>query len=249
MPHMTYPHDTMENLKIQHFKPERMSDWAAFWSVQWLFMMIYLMSGFYFRPMNEMKWLRRTFLMETISLIPGMVGSICRYLRTLRLMKRDRGWIHHLLEESDNERFHFFTFLTLYEPGIWMRVFVIFQQATFATLYFIAYLISPRFCHKFHGYLEEAAFKNYTMILHDIDRKGGPLSHWKDRPAGKDAVEYYRFDHTATMRDLVLAIRADEACHQESNHFLGEVEKSCDVEDEKIRIYHDKNEARLKNSV
>ena len=91
--------------------------------------------------------------METISLIPGMVGSICRYLRTLRLMKRDRGWIHHLLEESDNERFHFFTMLTLYEPGVLMRFFVVMQQAMFATLYFIAYLISPRFCHKFHGYL------------------------------------------------------------------------------------------------
>jgi len=51
------------------------------------------------------------------------------------------------------------------------------------------------------------------------------------------------------MRDLVLAIRADEACHQESNHFFGEVDKSMDIEEEKIRIYHDKNEARLKNSV
>jgi hypothetical protein len=139
--------------------------------------------------------------------------------------------------------------LTLYEPGVLMRFFVVMQQAMFATLYFIAYLISPRFCHKFHGYLEEAAFKNYTMILRDIDRKGGPLSHWKERPAGKDAVDYYRFDHTATLRDLMLAIRADEACHQESNHFLGEVNRSCDVEEEKIRIYHDKNEARLKNSV
>jgi ubiquinol oxidase len=94
---MTYPHDTMENLKIQHFKPEKMADWAAFWAVQWLMLMINLMSGFYFGPMTEIKWLRRTFLMETVSLIPGMVGSICRYLRTLRMMKRDRGWIHHLL--------------------------------------------------------------------------------------------------------------------------------------------------------
>ncbi len=40
--------------------------------------------------------------METISMIPGMVGTICRYFRTLRLMKKDKGWIHHLIEESDN---------------------------------------------------------------------------------------------------------------------------------------------------
>ena len=47
------------------------------------------------------------------------------------------------------------------------------------------------------------------MMIQDMDRKGGPLSHWKGKPAGPDAVDYYRFDHTATMRDLILAIRAD----------------------------------------
>lgn len=52
------------------------------------------------------------------------------------------------------------------------------------------------------------------MILHDIDRKGGSLAHWKDKAVGKDIIDYYRFDHTATMRDFVLAVRADETCHQ-----------------------------------
>jgi hypothetical protein len=88
----------METLKIQHFKPERFSDWAAFWSVQSLIMMVNIMSGYILLPMTEMKWLRRTLLMETISAIPGMVASICRYLRSLRLMRKDKGWIHHLLE-------------------------------------------------------------------------------------------------------------------------------------------------------
>ena len=130
-----------------------------------------------------------------------------------------------------------------------MRVFILMQQVAFTMMFFIAYLISPRFCHKFVGYLEEGAFKNYTMILQDIDRKGGILNHWRDRPAGKDTIDYYRFDQTATMRDLILAIRADETCHQESNHFFAEVDKGADIEQEKVRIYHDQNEARLKNSV
>lgn len=66
-------------------------------------------------------------------------------------------------------------------------------------------------------------------MLNDIDRKAGVLSHWKDKAAGKDAVDYYRFDHTATMRDLILAIRADETCHQESNHFFAEVDRNADI--------------------
>ncbi len=136
-------------------------------------------------PMTEMKWLRRTLLLETIGMIPGFVASICRFLRGLRLMRKDKGWIHHLLEESDNERFHFFTFLTLVEPSVFMRIFMLMQEVAFTTVFFIAYLISPRYCHKFHGYLEEAAFKNYTMMLQDMDRKGGCLAHWKERAAGK----------------------------------------------------------------
>lgn len=97
MPHLTYPHDTMETLKIQHFKPEKLADWAAFWAVQYVIFMVNLASGFMFGPMTEKKWVRRTLLMETTSLLPGMVGSICRYLKILQLMKKDKGWIHHLV--------------------------------------------------------------------------------------------------------------------------------------------------------
>jgi len=52
MPHLTYPHDTMETLKIQHFKPEKITDWAAFWSVQMVIMMVNFMSGYFFLPMT-----------------------------------------------------------------------------------------------------------------------------------------------------------------------------------------------------
>ena len=102
MSHMTYPHDSMETLKIQHFKPERFSDWLAFWTIQWMITVVNLFSGYYFGPMTESKWVARSLLIETVSVIPGTVGSICRYLRSLRLMKKDKGWIHHMIEEADN---------------------------------------------------------------------------------------------------------------------------------------------------
>ena len=35
----------------------------------------------------------------------------------------------------------------------------------FVTLFWIAYAISPRFCHRFVGYLEEEAVKTYTLCL------------------------------------------------------------------------------------
>lgn len=35
-----------------------------------------------------------------------MVGGTLRHLRSMRLLKRDGGWIHSLLEEAENERMH-----------------------------------------------------------------------------------------------------------------------------------------------
>jgi hypothetical protein len=31
-----------------------------------------------------------------------MVGGMARHLKSLRILERDKGWIHHLLEEADN---------------------------------------------------------------------------------------------------------------------------------------------------
>jgi len=33
------------------------------------------------------------------------------------------------------------------------------------TMFWVAYMISPRFCHRFVGYLEEEAVKTYTLCL------------------------------------------------------------------------------------
>ena len=35
----------------------------------------------------------------------------------------------------------------------------------FVSMFWLAYFVSPRFCHKFVGYLEEEAVKTYTHCL------------------------------------------------------------------------------------
>ena len=37
-------------------------------------------------------------------------------------MREDKGWIHHLLEEAENERMHLFTFLSMKKPGFFFNV-------------------------------------------------------------------------------------------------------------------------------
>ena len=83
--------------------------------------------------------------------VPGMVGGMLRHLRSLRDMKRDHGWIHTLLEEAENERMHLLTFLQLRQPGLFFRLFVLGAQGVFFNFYFVAYLLSPKFCHRFVG--------------------------------------------------------------------------------------------------
>lgn len=95
--------------------------------------------------------------------------------------------------------------------------------------FFISYLLNPRFCHKFVGYLEEEAVKTYTSMLKDIDSETGVLHNWGKIPAPKEAIEYYHLEQEATYRDVVMCIRADEACHRETNHFLSEVDFSFDI--------------------
>ncbi len=44
-------------------------------------------------------------------------AGMLRHLHSLRLMRLDKGWIHTLLEEAENERMHLLTFMQLRQPG------------------------------------------------------------------------------------------------------------------------------------
>ena len=50
-----------------------------------------------------------------------VVASMVRHFESLRLMRRDNGWIHSLLAEAENERMHLLTFLELKRPGALMH--------------------------------------------------------------------------------------------------------------------------------
>ena len=115
--------------------------------------------------MDERKWLDRLVFLETVAGIPGMVGGMHRHMRSLRTLEEDRGWIHHLLQEAENERMHLFFFLTLRNPGLFFRAAITTTQLlAFATI-FTVYAISPTLCHRGVGYLEEEAVHTYTLLI------------------------------------------------------------------------------------
>ena len=144
-----------------------------------------------------------------------MVGAMHRHLRSLRDMRRDGGRIHTLLEESENERMHLLTFLQLKQPSLLFRFNVIATQGVFLALYSLFYAISERHCHAFVEFLETEAVKTYTHAISDYDQ--GRIPEWKDLAAPAIAKKYWRLKEGATFRDVLLNVRADEACHQHVN--------------------------------
>lgn len=179
--------------------------------------------------MSEQKWLIRFIFLESVAGVPGMIAGMLRHLHSLRRLQRDNGWIETLLEEAYNERMHLLTFLKMSEPGWFMRVMILGAQGVFFNSMFLSYLISPRTCHRFVGYLEEEAVLTYTLAVQDVEN--GHLPKWSD-PNFKIpdlAVEYWQMpEGKRTMKDLLLYIRADEAKHREVNHTLGNLKQQTD---------------------
>ena len=134
--------------------------------------------------------------------------------------------IETLLEEAYNERMHLLTFLKIAEPGWFMKFMILGAQGVFFNGFFISYLLSPRTCHRFVGYLEEEAVYTYSRIIREIE--AGNLPKWSD-PSFQIpdiAVNYWKMpEGKRTMRDLMLYVRADEAKHREVNHTLGNLEQ------------------------
>lgn len=205
--HPVYEKEYVESIKPFHRQPKTFHDYTGYYGVQILRKTFDLITG-YGNNMTADKWLTRFLFLETVAGVPGMVGAMLRHLRSLRTMRRDNGWIHTLLEEAENERMHLLTFMQMRNPGFFFRTSVIGTQGIFLSFYTLFYAISPRHCHAFVSYLEEEAVKTYTHAISDLD--SGKVPEWKNMVAPDIACKYWRLEKGASMRDLLLAVRADE---------------------------------------
>ena len=155
----------------------------------------------------------RAVVLETVAAVPGMVAGDLQHLRALRRMESDRGWIRTLLEEAENERMHLMTFVHIAQPSAFERLQILLAQGIFYNLFFLIYLCSPKTAHRIVGYFEEEAVYSYTEYLAGIDDG----SH-ENVPAPKIAIDYWKLPPESRLRDVILAVRADEAHHRDVNH-------------------------------
>ncbi len=159
------------------------------------------------------KYGHRAIVLETVAAVPGMVGAMFQHLHCLRWMRDDEGWIRTLMEEAENERMHLMTFIEIAKPTWFERMVILLAQAVFIVGFSILYLVSSRTAHRVVGYFEEEAVTSYTLYLQEIDEGRSP-----NVPAPAIAKHYWKMADDATLRDVVLVVRQDEAHHRDVNH-------------------------------
>ena len=155
----------------------------------------------------------RAVVLETVAGVPGMVAGVVHHLRSLRKMKDDDGMIKELLDEAENERMHLMTFIEIAKPSKLERFLILLAQISFGLFYTLLYIFFKKTAHRMIGYFEEEAVTSYTEYLNEID--SGTIMN---RPAPKIAIDYWNLGSDASLRDVVLAVRADEAGHRDKNH-------------------------------
>lgn len=67
-------------------------------------------------------------------------------------------------------------------------------------------------------------------------KPGGILEDWNRREASKYDKSYYSLPDDATLADVILCIRADEAMHREVNHLMADLPVSSQFEYTRIEI-------------
>jgi ubiquinol oxidase len=195
---------TLVDLSVHH-EARGLSDRVAFGFVKVL--------RFFADTFFAKRYGHRAIVLETVAAVPGMVGAALTHLKCLRRMCDDRGWIRTLLSEAENERMHLMTFIEIAQPNLFERALVLLVQGVFYNAFVLLYLISPKTAHRIVGYFEEEAVISYTSYLAEIE-----AGRHADVVAPDIAKRYWQLPATATLRDVVIAVRADEANHRDVNH-------------------------------
>ncbi len=191
---------------MEHYEPTNISDKIA--------RLFTKSMRFFADTFFQKRYGHRAVILETVAGVPGMVAGMWTHLTSLRKMQTGYGpKIRILLAEAENERMHLMTFIAIAQPNAFERMLVLIVQAIFWNFFFIIYIFFPRTAHRIVGYFEEEAVYSYTEYLKEID--DGKIANIA---APQIAIDYWNLAEDATLRDVVIAVRADEAKHRDVNH-------------------------------
>lgn len=161
----------------------------------------------------QKRYIHRAVVLETVAAVPGLVGAMLQHLRSLRVMRGRADMVKALMDESENERMHLMAFVALCKPSLFERLLVLMVQGVFFNFFFVLYLVSPATAHRLVGYFEEEAVVSYSRFLAEIE--AGRIENTEIPAFARD---YWQLGDDARLRELVMAVRHDEAEHRDVNH-------------------------------
>ncbi len=209
--------ETAESGSAPHRSPEGFSDHFALAITH---LLRYFADTFFAKRYGH-----RAVVLETVAAVPGMVGAMLTHLRCLRTLSSDEGWIRTLMAEAENERMHLMTFVEIARPTWLERMLILGAQWLFFLAFALLYLVSSRTAHRVVGYFEEEAVVSYTAYLQELD---AGRSH--NPPAPALAIHYWQLPPDARLREVLIAIRDDEAHHRDVNHAYASQLAGADID-------------------
>ncbi|BDA44557.1 probable alternative oxidase, mitochondrial [Coccomyxa sp. Obi] len=211
LPH--YPDAYLESKHTQPFahwrSPKGMAEWTGFLAAQAFnaaAAAVAHVPSWLIRIPRDTVWFRRLLLLECVMPVPGAIASMAGHMRALATLRGPGSFVRSYGRESENAREHLLTLLQL-RPSLALRALVLASQAVFAVPYMTAYLISPRACHAFVCHLSGLTGEATSDALRDLD--AGTVPAWQRAPAPASAAAYWGLPEGATMRMVLLVMRAD----------------------------------------
>ncbi|KAK9812623.1 hypothetical protein WJX72_000781 [[Myrmecia] bisecta] len=196
--------------KPPHHPPKSLSERVTFLAAKTLVHVVKLSTPLFLGRGRQ--WERRFLVLSSLAPVPGLVAAVVRHLKSVVTHEEDSGRLHTFLAEAENEHAHLLAWLDIRCPGLVVRSSIAVAEVLFFQLYVVLYLLAPSACHSLVRYMEEEAISLYSTALRDMDE--GNL--WA-APAPQRARSYWNLPADATLREVLLAMRADAACSSTLN--------------------------------
>ncbi|KAG2155775.1 AOX, alternative oxidase mitochondrial precursor [Suillus bovinus] len=212
--HPVYSQEELKAVEVLQAEAKTIPDKIAYYLVKFTRWGFDVVSGYKHKPipagremsleelrkggyiLDDKAWLSRILFLETIAGVPGMVAAMLRHLTSLRLMRRDSGWIHTLLQEAENERMHLMTFMTLRKPSLFFRGLILGAQGVYFNLFLLGGGGRLNLKH-------QLLTKFSTRCIEDME--SGRLPEWNNIPAPEIAKDYWRLGPDAKLLDVIFA--------------------------------------------
>lgn len=143
---------------------------------------------------DQNQWLGCIILLETVASVPRMVEC----------MKSFNLW------EISKERRPLVMFMEVMQLGLLYKMAVILAQVCMFKMYLVTTLVNPALCKKFVRFVERVSIATYKEVLSNVDAG-------KSTQAPQTALDYWKLDKSATLRDMVMAMRMD---HRQSHYTI-----------------------------